>query len=219
MNRALFILFFIFSLLPGQSTYAYGQFDPTLDGLAKRWSILPVQVIVDAGTLFGKTNGFTLIQQAVGVWNSVKGVPTLLAAPVTSSFDYDNSNASLWNIQDGVIRVIFDEGGAILSSNGMDPTSGLLGIGLTIPDTSGFSVGGLVVINGHPSANGLGDLLGTIIHEFGHVLGLTHTPVGFGGLSPPPLSAIPTMYPFAGNFDMKTLELDDILGIRAIYAP
>lgn len=206
-------------LLPVHYAQAYGQFNPELDGQAARWNILPVQVIVDGGTLFGQGNGFSLVQQAVSIWNSVDGVPVLLADPIRASFDYTQSNIIQWGISDGVIRVIFDEGGLVLSSNGYDPTSGLLGVGMTKPDINGFAESGVVVINGHSSVSGSAGLLGVIVHEFGHVLGLTHTPIGFGGFNPPPQSSTPTMYPFAGNYDAATLEVDDTAGIRAIYAP
>ncbi|KAF0191534.1 MAG: hypothetical protein FD165_1868 [Gammaproteobacteria bacterium] len=199
----------------------YGQFDAALDGIASRWQTLPVEVIVDGGTLFGNSNGLALVQQAVDAWNSVDGVPQLmLRPPAQSADDFALANFASWDVDDGKIRVVFDEGGEIFSAVGLDPAGGVLGLGSTTAAVStGAALGGIVLINGHASVSGSGDLLGTIVHEFGHVLGLTHTPVGFGGLAPLPNSKRPTMYPFSTGFDAGTLEPDDAAGIRAIYGP
>jgi hypothetical protein len=200
-------------------TSGYGQFDAALDGTASRWQTLPVEVIVDGGTLFGNSNGLALVQRAVDAWNNVDGVPLLMVRPGTQAADdFALANFTAWDVDDGRIRVVFDEGGEIFTSVGLDPAGGVLGLGNTTVDrNSGFALGGLVLINGHASASTSTDLVGTIVHEFGHVFGLTHTPVGFGGLAPLPNSKRPTMYPFSTGFDSATLEPDDAAGIRAIY--
>lgn len=197
----------------------YGQFDAALDGTAARWQTLPIEVVVDGGTLFGNTNGLALVQQAVDAWNNVAGVPPLMVRPLAQAADdYTFANFASWDVDDGRIRVVFDEDGEIFSAVGLDPSGGVLGLGsATAERSTGFALGGVVLINGHASAGGSSDLAGTIVHEFGHVLGLTHTPVGFGGLAPLPNSKRPTMYPFSTGFDSSTLEADDTAGIRAIY--
>lgn len=199
--------------------FGYGQFDAVLDGLASKWHALPVPVVVDGGTLYGENNGLALVQQAVDVWNAVDGVPQLLVRPLAvNADDFTLANFAAWDVADGSIRVVFDESGEILSAIGLDPAGGVLGLGSTTADvSSGAALGGVVLINGHDSVGGAADLLGTLVHELGHVLGLTHTPVGFGGLGPLPDSERPTMYPFATGFDGATLEPDDEAGIRAIY--
>ncbi len=195
----------------------FGQFNPESDGRASHWANLPIPVIVDGGTLFGQSNGLALVQQAVEVWNTVSGIPQLFATPTLSAIDFNLPNMTTWDVTDASVRVVFDEGGTITSYLGMDPTGGLLGVGYGFPDeVTGTAVEGVMLINGHPAAANAGDLVGTIVHEFGHILGLTHTPVGFGGLEPLPNAARPTMYPFATGFG-STLEADDEAGIRAIY--
>src|SRR3989304_1681183 len=76
----------------------YGQFDATLDGLASRWQALPVEVIIDGGTLFG-TSGLALVQQAVDIWNDVDGVPQLMVRPQgQSTEDFALGNFASWDI-------------------------------------------------------------------------------------------------------------------------
>jgi hypothetical protein len=57
-------------------------------------------------------------------------------------------------------------------------------------------------------ASGARDIQDMLTHELGHVLGLEHSPI-----------AAATMYPFgvAGQSSARTLETDDLAGLRALY--
>lgn len=206
-------------LLPQSSGLsAFGQFDPDADGLASHWDRLPVEVIVDGGTLFGGNNGLSMVREAAEVWNGVTGVPRLFSvAEETADIDYRWENMMTWNVADNRVRVIFDEDGVVLLNLGIDPASGVLGVAFTYPDVKGAALQGVVIINGHPSASDFPDTMGVIVHELGHILGLTHTPIGFGGLEPLSHPNKPTMYLFTGSQNMGTLEADDIAGVRSIY--
>ena len=205
-------------LLQPAGLSAFGQFDPQGDSYASHWDQLPVEVIVDGGTLFGGHDGLALVRAAAEIWNGVTGVPRLFSvSEQADGIDYRLDNRALWNVADRRVRVVFDEGGEVLLSQGLDPESRVLGVAYTLPDFRGAAVQGLVIINGHESVSNFSDPVAVIVHELGHILGLTHTPIGFGGLEPVSRANRPTMYPFTENRNMDTLEADDIAGVRSIY--
>lgn len=58
-----------------------------------------------------------------------------------------------------------------------------------------------------PLRNGVDDIRRTLLHEFGHVLGLEHTPQTAQSIMTPVVT------------DLDTLQADDIAGVEAIYGP
>jgi len=86
----------------------------------------------------------------------------------------------------------------------------------------------LLILNGTIPSSPSGDLLATIIHEFGHCWGLAHIPIGgittvdgTAGLDPIEPSKIPTMFPGSipiNDIFGRTLEDDDkAAGISTLY--
>lgn len=133
-------------------------------------------------------------------------------------------------VQDDINDVVFDNDEMILANIfGFGTNSGILGIGDTrVLVATGEILEATLIINGTIPSTPSADLLATTVHEFGHIWGLAHTPIGGintnsafpVGLEPIDPSDIPTMFPFAlpvSDAFGRTLEHDDEAIIKLQY--
>jgi len=204
--------------------YILNQGSPPGGFLPNMWANTPITLNIDAGTLAGG-NGRTIVEDGCFAWDSVPTARKLCGNLITSSVDFTVSNI-VSNFLPGVLTIVFDETGNILSNEGIDP-SATFGFCLNDVDaTTGEILKSIIVLNGSPLAP-QGDLLATTIHELGHCWGLAHIPIGgintvfiTPGLEPIEPSKIPTMFPFdipVNDTLGRTLEDDDKAGITVLY--
>ena len=191
------------------------------------WTKLPITFRIDGGTLDGG-DGVALFLDACDEWNKIQGVKNICGSWTQIDQDITSSNFNdLTDLSDGVVDIVFDETGQILSSLGLSSTT--LGVGITSINSAGIITDGILVLNGSRPSSKTADILATAVHELGHIWGLAHTPIGAivstnntsnFGLDPIQPSAIPTMYPFTNpeNDEYgRTLEPDDIAGMKILY--
>ncbi len=191
------------------------------------WDNTPVDFRVDGGDL-GGDDGMAIVEEACQEWNSIDDVIDICGdlTPISQDITLSNFDSIVF-FGDSKNDIVFDETGDILLDLlGID---GILGVGITQTNTStGEIVDAVLIINGSIPSSKTADLLSTTVHEFGHVWGLAHTPIGGittpssfpAGLEPISPSAIPTMYPFNNpeNDEYgRTLELDDIIPMKILY--
>ncbi|MCE9600361.1 MAG: matrixin family metalloprotease [Spirochaetia bacterium] len=126
------------------------------------------------------------------------------------------------------IWLVWDSDGSVLRSVGIDPTSGVLGIGVGLDANSSRPqdlCAGVLLLNG-TSISTTTRFQQVSIHEIGHVLGLAHSIAGnnmgtvtaqSAGCSG--VACLPVMFPFLFSNSSTTLNPDDLAGARSIYAP
>lgn len=220
-RKKIFVLTVFLALLVPSLVLGYHVLNRALlsgDYVFSTWASVPQNFRVDSGPL-GGVDGLPVVEDACEEWNDVPDTLDLCGSLSRTSDDIDETNyLSISN--DGINDVVFDEDGMILQTI-FGLGGGILGLGLTRTNTStGEILEGTLIINGSVPSSPSADLLATTIHEFGHVWGLAHTPVGGintnsgfpAGLDPIPFTDIPTMFPFALPVDDangRTLELDD----------
>ncbi|NIP29552.1 MAG: hypothetical protein GTO02_04250 [Candidatus Dadabacteria bacterium] len=194
----------------------------------RTWSSVPQDFRVDSGTL-GGDDGLPIVNNACQTWNNVEGAKNLCGNLTRSSSDITSANfASI--ADDDINDVVFDDDGMIFETFfGAGAGSGILGIGCTTALIStGEILEATLIINGTIPSTTSADQLATTVHEFGHIWGLAHTPIGGintdssfpVGLDPIDPSDIPTMFPFAipvTDVFGRTLEIDDEAIIKLQY--
>jgi hypothetical protein len=116
-----------------------------------------------------------------------------------------------------ITPIVFDTDGRIIDAVfGRGASSQILGFaGPTVFRGSNI-LQGRAVINGR---FGLNDLKGTMIHEFGHLMGLDHTQVNASSgldFNTANDNEVPTMFPFIVG-DSENLHLDDMTAIGFLY--
>ena len=234
INKKSFLLLFLFLLFP-TLVFSYHVLSTGSQGnIFIVWNTTPVNFRVDGGTLGGE-NGIPLIQDACDEWNDIEEVVDICGNLTSFGEDITLDNfsdviridGSIISLppNDGVNDIVFDETGEILSALGFGSTT--LGVGITV-SSSGSIIDSVLIINGSVPSTPAADLLSTVVHEFGHIWGLAHTPVGGinssfsspNGLDPMSASSIPTMF-FSSNPENdqfgRDLEFDDIAVMKIRY--
>lgn len=173
----------------------------------------------DLGNLGALTNADAVaaVERAFQVWEDVATATATYSNNGLLPFDIDDSNYlpfvnllfGLPSTPDGLSPIVFDEDGAIFDT--------LFGIGTGVLgfasadtfDANGVPIEGVAFFNGGFGIVG-DDLLGLMVHEFGHYSGMAHTVVNgqnilLGDSSGPtpnntfgdsPVDQTETMYPF-----------------------
>ncbi len=219
--------------IPGRTQYVPGQ--PFV------WTIHPVTYWTDRGTLGVLSNSAatSLVQSSFQVWQAVPtasisfsqagqlpqdvtsyNILTVLNDMAACSTPLDPNSATV------IARdrtVIFDSDGSATEALGGDP-SGVLGF--TIPlcwssnGTTNFYQRTAAVFNGQFASLANSTMESTMIHEFGHMIGLDHSQINLECLmdfcAGSELAGIPIMLPVAVS-DRITLSTDDVAGISALY--
>lgn len=231
-------------VISSQEAYSYGQFSNVEDPnympqviQFQKWKNLPVKFKVDGGSL-GSEDGVKMVKSAIATWNNVPKAKQVCDEPEIDKVDYtlDNIGTAFANgfdpqhneTADNTPEIVFDADGSIIAAFVGD-AEGTLGIGLSVYNTdTGEIIDALLLINGsYPSSAGA-DLQATIVHEMGHILGLTHSTVGAQnssvdeaiGFEPIDPEYVPTMWYNSINPNDaygRTLALDDMLGLINIY--
>lgn len=229
MRYGLLILLFVLIGLPVTGDAYHVLNDPDGNGFVfNSWSDIPVSFRIDGGTLNGG-DGVSVFLDACEEWNNVSGTATLCGEFTRLEQDITEDNFdSVTSLSDGIVDVVFDETGEILSSLGLPSTT--LGVGIIAVNSAGTIVDGILILNGSRPSSSSADIVATAVHEMGHIWGLAHTPIGAistsgsessaSGLEPVNPSAIPTMFPFTNPVDdsfHRSLEPDDTAGIRLVY--
>lgn len=229
--RSLLPIIFIAFLTGGTAyPFVHSSSVSSADSQTRRlhWSNLPVDFVVDDGTLAGG-DGVPLVGQALDTWDDVPYARRLGGQLYSYGLDFNAGNlgTDYGIIGDDINEIVFDETGEVLEILGLDPAV-VAGVSLTVEDTATQEiVDSLLVLNGTFASGPDLDMEATIVHELGHIWGLGHTFVGAvntantePGSFPIDAAAIPTMYPYSNPVDDtygRTLEWDDWAGISALY--
>ncbi len=198
----------------------------------------------DQGTLgaLSKTQADALVAMSFGAWQSV---PTTfiaftkagdLSANVTASNFFAVANAleacSVPLSASGIakpVTVIYDTDGSIIKAEGEDPN---LVLGEASPvcafsnGTTNFFSRGLAILNGKPLTSGQGtqtDLESTMIHEFGHLIGLDHSQINLHCFTntkvctASDMAGVPVMFPVLLQPNTSPTT-DDQTAVAALYS-
>lgn len=181
-----------------------------------------------------------LIKSVHDEWNQDSGANVNILTDITTNganityftMDVSAVNSFLRNPTPGIIRVVYDDNGSVLQSLGIDPDSGVLGIGVPLAIDSSRPneiCSGLMILNGKSfnsmtAANKEKYYHYTLLHELGHVLGFAHSVAG-NNLDSSGVEAttgfIPVMHPFAPSPSQlstpKTLTDDEKAGLITVY--
>lgn len=166
---------------------------------------------------------------ALNTWDGIADALDVYGTPVTSAVDFTGANYSTaWGnlTGDGKYQLVYDADGSALMQLGLDPAS-INGYG---PSRQRLVSGAGVIDDAFFIVNGTRadfDLLSTMVHELGHILGIAHSSVGMHNSSSPDtaldkvtLDSVPTMHPFSlptGNIARRTPEPDDAAAMRELY--
>ncbi len=219
--------------IPGGTQFVPGQ--PFV------WTINPVTYWTDRGTLgpLSNSSATTLVQSSLQVWQSVPTASLTfsqagqLPQDVTASNiltvlnDMADCSTPLDPNSTTVIArdrtVIFDTDGSAIQALGGDP-SGILGVTLPLcsssDGTTNFFLRTAALFNGQFASSLNTTMESTMIHEFGHLIGLDHSQINLECLADyctgSELAGVPIMFPVAIS-DRITLSTDDEAGISVLY--
>lgn len=190
----------------------------------------PITILHDADDPWYAGN-FSNVRTA---WNTATGTAIFnLADPVISGnggqMTLTYVLAFLQNPTPGQIWIVWDSDGSIYNYLGVDPNSGVLGIGVPLAldgNRPQDICSGIVLMNGKILPYSAGRYTWTLKHELGHVLGFAHSIAGGNGPQVGPFSTAqhdrrpvmyyqePAIYPAAGS-----LNPDDVAGAQTVYGP
>lgn len=198
-------------------------------GQAVLWdSSFAIPYRIDLGPLSGGIShaiGVAMVEESFDQWESV----------ATSELTFDNEGSLPINVneaseyipfdsgQEATNAVIFDEGGIIIQQLlGLGQHSNILGWAAPFQDASGTELVGFVSLMNGFLAVSRDDFQSTVVHEFGHSIGLDHTQINSefvgNGINADDVN-IPTMYPTDSddNTVMSLLNPDDLAWVSKFY--
>lgn len=203
--------------------------------IAWRASYRPVTIVVGTDYETAANDlGYSILNTVLNEWdkpyvtsvNLLKSPPSTLT-PSNTTMNLSTVNGFLRSPQAGKIWIVLDATGAIFSGLGLDPSSGILGLGLPfMMATNPSEIGaGMVLINYwymKTKYSSDKDLLYTmtLLHELGHVLGFAHSVSGKNTLATVAATTPAVMYPFATlgpPASPTTLQHDDKAAVITVY--
>lgn len=221
------------------------------EGQPFRWNINPFDYWTDQGDLgsqLPQAQANQFVADAFQVWQDVPTATLTfsrtgsLPRDIATLADYNtlleqlnNCSADISNATHARPRsIIYDANGVITQGLGEDPD---LLLGFASPACAASNgveniyLRGFALMNGASldgTATALTVMRATMIHEFGHLLGLDHSQINLNchtsvlGCAPgsPDAQGVPTMFPFALfglEDDMLSLSTDDVAAFSALY--
>jgi len=205
------------------------------------WTINPLTYWTDLGPLGGQTNAQanTLVMNAFQAWQNVPTASInfkqagqlpvdINGTNIMTAFNQlDNCSTPIDPTNPAFIArdrtVIYDTDGSALTALGEDPTMVLGEASAVCFSSDGTTTNslqrGFALLNGKATA---AQLLPTMIHEFGHLIGLDHSQINLNCLTTfcsggsDDLAGVPIMFPVA--IDPKTTPTtDDVAGVSVLY--
>lgn len=228
MNRLLLILLFTPVLFAG------GPIARTNTGVPLRHPTdAPVQYNLDLGDLsatWDHNTVKTLVASEFADWDSVPGSALRIEEGPELPVDITSRSQIISMLNQGMSPIVLDETGDVFNDFGIDPNSNVLAF--AAPDLQfGLDYTGMFVVMGGSAAQRGSEsaLRSTLLHEFGHALGLGHSQVN-GYLS---IGGFATNYEEFGRNNANDVEImyfssvnpghvlqtDDISGYLALYGP
>ena len=164
-------------------------------------------------------------------WNEPFGGATISLMNTTidtsTSMDSDSVVSYYSSPVAGRIWIVYDSTGDVFSRFGIDPDSGVLGIGLSFEQDGANPqniCSGLILINAYYinkeyGSNATKQYKVTVLHELGHTLGFAHSVSAGNRLETvgQTTAGIPVMYPFSYTSGPTSLQNDDHAGAKAVY--
>lgn len=243
---SLMVFFIAISLAPAEA-YHFWYKDSDGGNLKTepyRWAgVIPkIEVSVNTADEAKRTAAFNEIKEKIEVWNSIDGAQktlgdiTLVAS--ADAFTADNYKTTWGRIDDNKVEVVLDYDFSIFEKIGLTSAdkASVNGYG---PSFRKIDSAKPVIYDGYVLLNRTRDDFdwqSTVVHEFGHLLGLAHSSVGqfnsnfsnfraFGYNAPTDaldvvaIGSVPTMHPFSTGTGTgrRTPKTDDQAGIRELY--
>jgi len=170
-----------------------------------------------------------LVTEALARWSGVSGssLRLNLGGPVPESLLDGDANSMDLDVPSsgaGTYGIYLDSepGSPLLARYGLDPEA-VLAATFLVTDATAAILDGDIILRPVEDCEG-SDLLGTLLHELGHLVGLEHSSLQYtlGGERLESGNRLPTMSPFAGEVSgddrfARTLAEDDILALLALY--
>jgi hypothetical protein len=227
-SLAFAFLFSAFCLIRSTGVANNGQTN-CCTGFVRWWhpSTHPVQILIDETGSPQAPGALTheAIRASMNTWNQVR----------SSYFRFADGGLTNQTSVSGTDRknvVLFDRDGKIFEQLGFPANTNVLAVSqtFTVTDNLGYrAVDSDLVYNSkawrfevNPSSNSF-DIQSIATHELGHHLGLDHAGGGRDlsnantGCGPVVFSATMFFATPAGNTGLRTLELDDVAGVTALY--
>ncbi len=230
IQRIAFPTLVVFILLPFMAN-AGGPND-VIDGKAVVWpeELYPIPYHVDRGDLgpFTQSRALALVQQAFDSWQAVEGSAIHFQWAGSLPVDVDRTNyASYIDINvEGRNPIVFDDDGEIISDLfGAGSKTYILGFAGPVTYNNGQIISAQAVLNGiffQEYEIGESEFYSTLLHEFGHFIGLDHAQlmrhIGYDGVGGNDID-LPIMFPTVADDDSVRTQLsdDDRLAVSNIY--
>ena len=209
------------------------------------WLINPLTYWTDQGTLgtLSNANADSLVKNAFQAWQDVPTASINFSQAGKLPTDVTSSNImtvldQLYNCSTPINpsnssfiardrTIVYDTDGSAIRALGDDPNL-VLGeatpVCLSTDGINNFFQRGLAILNGKPLTDGTStptDVQATMVHEFGHLIGLDHSQINLNCLTATCTSddeaGVPIMFPVAVNPSRTTLSTDDLAGISVLY--
>jgi len=199
-------------------------------GVLLLWPTPEITYQIDKGPLgpYSETIARNLVIKAFEQWSEVEycRLKCLYGGSLKTDITADNAASFLNQMDDGLNPILFDSDGSIIDLlRGKGASDDLLGLSNPIATNTGTILKSQAVINGKKLTGWFGEsntLFSTMLHEFGHFLGLGHSQLlqdfAFDGF-PANNVFLPVMFPVEpnGRISPNQLSQDDKMTLANLY--